>query len=511
MWNNLSMRQKSDLISLGVKNGITDLTTIKDIYNKYAEGGGLVREKNNHPIAYDDEGNLVDQVTGEKGTMVLPEVTITANNPSNYRSSFDGSLDNYINTINSMTGGLINRFSPTQNIRALYDLYPLSKGEMSTNDYLNSLIEGNNGVVSDKFASEHPNLSIGINTGLDTLVGGTLLKSNPVSPVNNRNKLSLSSNSLDVLDQAIVTGAHTSIGAAGSSYLADKVIDPEKEFIASIALAPVLGLGSLGAHKLASKGLYKVSKPIGRTFNDITYHPVATTTYLSKGDYNINRGKTLRKYVNAASKGSTETYKDFLETYNFIPLNKSKINFTKYDDIYKKKHPGSSGVYISRTNKIELPLFRNKKSNLPILQSNEYKGLVGHEATHASLNDVNNSSNPLTIYNYDTKYYVPSEVFNSVSKEASDILKTPRSKGQYGEWIKSPEEVLAEFNNYKRQNNIKGDYSSLSKDHKNKLVKKLSKRFKLNNKETDKVLKGLDRYLSYIDDSYTNFFNSFLE
>ena len=154
MWNDLSMRQKSDLISLGVKNGITDLTTIKDIYNKYAEGGGLVREKNNHPVAYDDEGNLVDQVTGEKGTMVLPEVTITANNPSNYRSSFDGSLDNYINTINSMTGGLINRFSPTQNIRALYDLYPLSKGEMSTNDYLNSLIEGNNGVVSNKFASE---------------------------------------------------------------------------------------------------------------------------------------------------------------------------------------------------------------------------------------------------------------------------------------------------------------------------------------------------------------------
>lgn len=39
MWNDLSMRQKSDLISLGVKNGITDLTTIKDIYNKYAEGG----------------------------------------------------------------------------------------------------------------------------------------------------------------------------------------------------------------------------------------------------------------------------------------------------------------------------------------------------------------------------------------------------------------------------------------------------------------------------------------
>ena len=44
MWNDLSMRQKSDLISLGVKNGITDLTTIKDIYNKYAEGGRKDKE-----------------------------------------------------------------------------------------------------------------------------------------------------------------------------------------------------------------------------------------------------------------------------------------------------------------------------------------------------------------------------------------------------------------------------------------------------------------------------------
>lgn len=33
------MKQRSNIIGLGVKNGITDLTTIKDIYNKYAEGG----------------------------------------------------------------------------------------------------------------------------------------------------------------------------------------------------------------------------------------------------------------------------------------------------------------------------------------------------------------------------------------------------------------------------------------------------------------------------------------
>lgn len=37
---------------------------------------GYVRDKNDNPVAFDEEGNLVDQVTGEKGTIVLPELSI---------------------------------------------------------------------------------------------------------------------------------------------------------------------------------------------------------------------------------------------------------------------------------------------------------------------------------------------------------------------------------------------------------------------------------------------------
>ena len=32
---------------------------------------GYVRQKNDHPISFDDQGNLIDQITGEKGTMML--------------------------------------------------------------------------------------------------------------------------------------------------------------------------------------------------------------------------------------------------------------------------------------------------------------------------------------------------------------------------------------------------------------------------------------------------------
>lgn len=55
---------------------------------------GYVRAQNNHPISFDTEGNLVDQVTGEKGTMILPGFNVIGISPEtrakNYSTSFDG-------------------------------------------------------------------------------------------------------------------------------------------------------------------------------------------------------------------------------------------------------------------------------------------------------------------------------------------------------------------------------------------------------------------------------------
>lgn len=45
--------------------------------NLYPDGG-YVRSTNDHPVAFDSEGNLVDQVTGETGTMRFPEILLTA-------------------------------------------------------------------------------------------------------------------------------------------------------------------------------------------------------------------------------------------------------------------------------------------------------------------------------------------------------------------------------------------------------------------------------------------------
>lgn len=39
MWNDLSMKDRARYIQMGISNGITDLSIIRDTYNRYAEGG----------------------------------------------------------------------------------------------------------------------------------------------------------------------------------------------------------------------------------------------------------------------------------------------------------------------------------------------------------------------------------------------------------------------------------------------------------------------------------------
>ena len=53
---------------------------------KFADG---YERQNGNPVKFDEEGNLVDQVTGETGTMLLPDLNVTAAHPKNYRSSYD--------------------------------------------------------------------------------------------------------------------------------------------------------------------------------------------------------------------------------------------------------------------------------------------------------------------------------------------------------------------------------------------------------------------------------------
>ena len=75
--------------------------------------------------------------------------------------------------LNIGTLGGLNNLSPTQWARRAYDLREAIKGNMSWDKFGNSWFYGNNGLVSDKYAQEHPYSSAAINLAGDIGTFGT--------------------------------------------------------------------------------------------------------------------------------------------------------------------------------------------------------------------------------------------------------------------------------------------------------------------------------------------------
>ena len=103
----------------------------------------------------------------------LPEVTITGNTPriqpkrqKPYWVTSRTSQLNFgdvVKGINTATLGGLNNLSPTQWARRYYDTISLVSGDTSWKDYTTNWMLGNNGIVSNKFAKEHPYWSMAIN------------------------------------------------------------------------------------------------------------------------------------------------------------------------------------------------------------------------------------------------------------------------------------------------------------------------------------------------------------
>lgn len=138
----------------------------------YADGKDVqYTRQNGNPVAFDEQGNLIDQVTGQTGVMQDEVFNRMAVTPQGV--TFNGIVPNssierpkeqvYLNPtdyVNILTAGGLNNFSPTQWIRRAYDA---STGNLTFDNW----IYGNNGIVSDSFAENHPFLSTGINFATD--------------------------------------------------------------------------------------------------------------------------------------------------------------------------------------------------------------------------------------------------------------------------------------------------------------------------------------------------------
>lgn len=120
-------------------------------------------------------GNTQEEANSKYGRYRLTHPNETARRADQYMAQKYGSewRDNSkygmkptMEAFNAITAGMLNRLSPTQNARLIYDLATNpSKG-------INGMFNGNMGIVTDKFAQEHPWLSLGANVGGDIIALG---------------------------------------------------------------------------------------------------------------------------------------------------------------------------------------------------------------------------------------------------------------------------------------------------------------------------------------------------
>ena len=193
MWNKLSMTDRAAIINMAVNEGITDLSSIRNIYNKYAGGGpkegNLDTGKEQSIGTWDEpielEGidvtakklnwlekrwndikwafrNVSNDINRQADLYVANHRRAEERNP-NFNRNWD-MLNNIDEGINTMTGGISHKANPAQLIGFVRDI---NRGE----DPVIAWSRDNSGFFTPEYAKEHPVISALGNLAGDILVG----------------------------------------------------------------------------------------------------------------------------------------------------------------------------------------------------------------------------------------------------------------------------------------------------------------------------------------------------
>lgn len=102
------------------------------------------------------------------------ELVVTPNGnhwDNGYKSAYHP--EDSVEFANILTAGGLNNLSPTQWLRRTKDAIQTAKGNMSGAEFRDHWLNGNNGIVSDQFAENHPYLSMAVNMAGDMGLGLT--------------------------------------------------------------------------------------------------------------------------------------------------------------------------------------------------------------------------------------------------------------------------------------------------------------------------------------------------
>lgn len=236
-WNKLSMSERAEYIKLGVKNGITSLDSIKEVYNSYAKGGKVNRFDGKSQPTQQMNVNYYDPITGKNYGNIKPDnmvqVTsfdqLTSEAQNEYQENHPTDLDELIvyptkgkgaksTTIGSYYDALsdmteYNR-QHTQRVAEADALVRetsafekplnfLSPGQwfgagvnylQGESPFWEGIYHGNSGWVPDKFAEENPRASVILNA-LGDVAPGFIFKN--IATPNKPEYLSYKTNTLN--------------------------------------------------------------------------------------------------------------------------------------------------------------------------------------------------------------------------------------------------------------------------------------------------------------------------
>lgn len=501
-WNNLSMKDKASYIRMGVENGITDLDTIREVYNKFAEGGS----KDNTPVDYElsttvnvtpqqqtdrlislGNGVYKDKISGKLlyNYDEIPTAEVTGHKKEksindNWQAAYakdipSGTMASDMETMNAVTGGILNLTSPTQVLGATGRL--IKNGDIG--QFGRNLILGNNGIVSDAYAAEHPYLSMAAN-----IVG-------------------------DGVTLGLIGAGRT--GIKNSSNYVKQGIKNTKSFIKDVSVN------------------YK------DYLNDINYLP-QTIKAIKDGRYTPFMTRQQAKI--ALRKNQEALQKVFDDAYNFnksIEANKSqpvnideqyKVNIDNWDKVYNSREgieilnlkdspyinskptlyvkplktkanqpfQNYSGYYVASDNSVYIPSRDRSLMLKHILidpNSNSTKSLLAHELKH-HIQEVVPQYRDIARYNF----FTGENFINPDNTIANEVFDPIRKNSSYYEtaWHGAPTEVQAEVAGLQYKFNNPNNYINQPWYNRLRMRNFVANRFFITPSEADKMLKGMSRH-----------------
>lgn len=428
-------------------------------------GKGVYKDKISGKLLYNYDEMPTAEVVGHK-----KEKSINDNLQKAYTKGIpSGTMTSDMETMNAVTGGVLNLISPSQVVgAAIHSDKP--------QDYFLNLLKGNNGIVSDTYAAKHPYLSMAANMIGDGAILG-LASAGKTGIKNSVNYIKQGSKNIKPFIKDISVNY--------KDYLND--INHLPQTIKAIKDGRYIPFMTRQQAKIA---LRKNQEALQKVFDD---------AYNFNKEIEANKSSPINideQYkVNIDNWDKVWKSSDNIADLNNSPLINSKPTLHIKPLKYKENQSFQKyvGYYMGSDNSVYIP---SRDRNLMLKHilidpnSNSVKSLLAHELKH-HIQKVVPEYRDIARYNFWTgedftnpNNAIANEVFAPIKPNASHYITA---------WNGSPYEVQAELAGLQYKFNNPNNYINQPWYNKLRMRNFIADRFYITPSEANKMLKGMSR------------------